>query len=293
MLLSIITINRNDAKGLQKTIDSVAAQAPSLVKAGLQIEHVIVDGASTDNSVEVARQYAEQMKGSPITVNWISEPDKGIYNAMNKGIRMATGEYIEILNSADVLAGADVCVRMLTHLQGLRGGKAEGQKGREVEILYGNMIKQWPDGRTYCDRCESGGLTMFSFYHGTLNHDPAYIKKSLFDKFGYYDESLKIVSDWAWYLRAIPLGGVEPIYVNIDVTIFDMTGVSESNTKLWPIERRPVLEREVPRMILADYDKYAADMRMMDRIRKHHMYKVVYFIERVLFKLEKWHVLKK
>lgn len=306
MLLSIITINRNDAEGLKKTLESVAAQAPSLAEAGLQIEHVIVDGASTDNSVEVIKQYVSQLAPSnspkggesvaPITVNWISEPDKGIYNAMNKGIRMATGEYIEILNSADMLAAPDVCVRMLTHLQNLNQHTLpfEGRDGdgSPVEILYGNMIKQWPDGRTYCDRCGGGGLTMLSFYHGTLNHDPAYIKKSLFDKFGYYDESLKIVSDWAWYLRAIPLGGVEPIYVNIDVTIFDMTGVSESNTKLWPIERRPILEREVPRMILADYDKYAADMRMMDRIRKHHMYKLVYFIERVLFKLEKWHILR-
>ncbi len=297
MILSIITINRNDAKGLQKTIQSVQNQVE--VK-DLEIEHVIVDGASTDDSVSFLRRIGGEADGlrgegtysNGIHYRWISEPDKGIYNAMNKGIRMATGEYIEILNSADMLAAADVCVRMLTHLQGLRGGKAEGQKGREVDILYGNMIKQWPDGRTYCDRGEGGGLTMLSFYHGTLNHDPVYIKKSLFDKFGYYDESLKIVSDWAWYLRAIPLGGVEPIYVNIDVTIFDMTGVSESNTKLWPIERRPVLEREVPRMILADYDKYAADMRMMDRIRKYHMYKVVYFIERVLFKLEKWGILK-
>lgn len=292
--------------------------------ADLQIEHVIVDGASTDASVEVIKRLtggkADGLKGegtypNGIHYRWISEPDKGIYNAMNKGIEIAMGKrganalnrsersedknkvakegYIQILNSADILAAPDVCVRMLTHLRRLRDGEVDGQKGREVEILYGNMIKQWPDGRTYCDRCEGGGLTMLSFYHGTLNHDPAYIKKSLFDKFGYYDESLKIVSDWAWYLRAIPLGGVEPIYVNIDVTIFDMTGVSESNTKLWPIERRPILEREVPRMILADYDKYAADMRMMDRIRKHHMYKVVYFIERVLFKLEKWHVLKK
>ncbi len=58
------------------------------------------------------------------------------------------------------------------------------------------------------------------------------------------------------------------------------------------IERRPILEREVPRMILADYDKYAGDMRMMDRIRKHHMYKLVYFLERVLFKLEKWHLIR-
>lgn len=305
MQLSIITINRNDAKGLKMTLESVMNQ---IGVEDLEIEHIIVDGASTDESVDVIRRIggeaerrkggeAEGLKGEGVYANgihyrWISEPDKGIYNAMNKGIRMATGEYIEILNSADMLAAPDVCVRMLTHLQRLKGGKAERQRGREVEILYGNMIKQWPDGRTYCDRCGGGGLTMLSFYHGTLNHDPAYIKKSLFDKFGYYDESLKIVSDWAWYLRAIPLGGVEPIYVNIDVTIFDMTGVSESNTKLWPIERRPILEREVPRMILADYDKYAADMRMMDRIRKHHMYKLVYFIERVLFKLEKWHVLR-
>lgn len=305
MQLSIITINRNDAKGLKMTLESVMNQ---IGVEDLEIEHIIVDGASTDESVDVIRRIggeaerrkggeAEGLKGEGVYANgihyrWISEPDKGIYNAMNKGIRMATGEYIEILNSADMLAAPDVCARMLTHLQRLKGGKAEGRRGGEVEILYGNMIKQWPDGRTYCDRCGGGGLTMLSFYHGTLNHDPAYIKKSLFDKFGYYDESLKIVSDWAWYLRAIPLGGVEPIYVNIDVTIFDMTGVSESNTKLWPIERRPILEREVPRMILADYDKYAADMRMMDRIRKHHMYKLVYFIERVLFKLEKWHILR-
>ena len=288
MILSIITINRNDAEGLKKTLESVMKQEGV---ADLQIEHVIVDGASTDESVEVIRQATgdrlqatggEGVYANGICYRWISEPDKGIYNAMNKGIRMASGEYIQILNSADVLAAPDVCVRMLAALK----------ENNYPDILYGNMIKRWPDGRIYCDRCEGGKLSMLSFYHGTLNHDPAYIRKSLFDKFGYYDESLKIVSDWAWYLKAIPLGGVEPVYVNIDVTIFDMNGVSERNTKLWPIERRPVLEREVPRMILADYDKYAGDMRMMDRIRKHHMYKFVYFIERVLFKLEKWHVLR-
>lgn len=288
MILSIITINRNDAKGLERTLESVMKQEGV---ADLQIEHVIVDGASTDESVEVIRQATgdrlqatggEGVYANGICYRWISEPDKGIYNAMNKGIRMASGEYIQILNSADVLAAPNVCVRMLAALE----------ENNYPDILYGNMIKRWPDGKTYCDRCEAGKLSMLSFYHGTLNHDPAYIRKSLFDKFGYYDESLKIVSDWAWYLKAIPLGGVEPVYMNIDVTIFDMNGVSERNTKLWPIERRPVLEREVPRMILADYDKYAGDMRMMDRIRKHHMYKFVYFIERVLFKLEKWHVLR-
>ena len=290
MQLSIITINRNNAAGLEKTLKSVASQTCK------DFEHIIIDGASTDNSVEVIKQYIENTNNqpsgllsgveAPIThhqIKWISEPDKGIYNAMNKGIRMASGDYIEILNSGDSLCDEHVVERMLAALE----------EKKYPEILYGNMIKQWPDGRTHRDCCEKGRLTMLSFYHGTLNHDPTYIRRNLFEKFGYYNESLKIVSDWEWYLKAIPLGGVQPVYVNLDVTIFDMTGVSESNTAYWKVERRPVLEREVPPMILADYDRYADDMRMMDRINRHHLHGIVRFMERVLFKLEKWHILKK
>ena len=281
MKLSIITINRNNAVGLEKTLKSVASQTCK------DFEHIIVDGASTDNSVEVIKQYVENTNNPSLVthhqIKWVSEPDKGIYNAMNKGIRMASGEYIEILNSGDSLCNEQVVEKMLAALE----------EKKYPEILYGNMIKQWPDGRTRCDRCGNGRLTMLSFYHGTLNHNPAYIRRNLFEKFGYYDESLKIVSDWEWYLKAIPLGGVQPIYINLDVTFFDMTGVSESNTAYWKVERRPVLEREVPPMILADYDRYASDMYLVDRLKKHHLYGVVRFVERVLFKLEKWHILKK
>lgn len=281
MKLSIITINRNNASGLEKTLKSVAAQTRK------DFEHIIIDGASTDNSVEVIKHYvASTINPSPDThhqIRWISEPDKGIYNAMNKGIRMASGDYIQILNSGDSLFNEHVVERMLAALE----------EKKYPEILYGNMIKQWPDGRTRRDCCEKGQLTMLSFYHGTLNHDPTYIQRNLFEKFGYYDENLKIVSDWEWYLKAIPLGGVQPVYVDLNVTIFDMTGVSESNTAYWKVERRPVLERELPPMILADYDRYADDMRMMDRINRHHLHGVVRFMERVLFKLEKWHILRK
>ena len=279
MKLSIVTINRNNAAGLEKTLKSVASQACK------DFEHIIIDGASTDNSVEVIKNYESSLSTlkTPHSIKWISEPDKGIYNAMNKGIRMASGDYIEILNSGDSLCDEHVVEKMLAALE----------ENKYPEILYGNMIKQWPDGRTHCDRCGNGKLTMLSFYHGTLNHNPACIRRNLFEKFGYYDENLKIVSDWEWYLKAIPLGGVQPVYVNLDVTIFDMTGVSESNTAYWKVERRPVLEREVPPMILADYDRYADDMRMMDRINRHHLHGVVRFMERVLFKLEKWHILKK
>lgn len=285
MRLSIITINYNNAEGLRKTLASVASQTYR------NIEHIIVDGGSTDGSVDIIREYEQTLTAhrSPLTVIWSSEPDGGIYDGMNKGIRKATGDYVQILNSGDILASSDVTERMFAALSILN---IQHSSENGVPILYGNMIKQWPNGKRLNDKGSSGQLSMLNFYLGTLNHDSAYIRRDLFERFGLYDEKLKIVSDWKWFLKAIPLGGVTPIYVDIDVTIFDMTGVSESNTDKWKIERRPVLEELVPPMILSDYDKYALDMRMIDRLRKHHLYGLVRFMERVLFKLEKWHILR-
>lgn len=284
MKLSIITINYNNAEGLRKTLASVAAQTYR------DIEHVIVDAASTDGSVDVIRDYESANRSSvhPLTIVWSSKRDKGVYNGMNIGIQRATGDYIQILNSGDLLAADDVTERMVNEVE-----RVSELTNERVPILYGNMIKQWPDGKRIVDRCKAGDLSMLSFYHGTLNHDSAYIRRDLFERFGLYDENLKIVADWKWFLQALPLGGVMPIYADIDVTVFDMTGVSESNTAFWKVERRPVLEELVPPMILADYDKYGEDMRMMDRLRRHHMHGVVRFIERVLFKLEKWRILRK
>ena len=112
MKLSIITINYNNAEGLRKTLASVASQTYA------NIEHIIVDGASTDGSVEVIREYENQLHITHSTIHllWSSEPDNGIYNAMNRGIRKATGEYVQILNSGDLLAAPDVTARMMDAL---------------------------------------------------------------------------------------------------------------------------------------------------------------------------------
>ena len=98
MKLSIITINRNNAKGLEKTIQSVASQTFK------DFEYVIIDGASTDDSVDVIKKY----EASFAYLKWVSEPDKGIYNAMNKGICRSSGEYVMILNSGDIIATKSV-----------------------------------------------------------------------------------------------------------------------------------------------------------------------------------------
>ena len=111
MTLSIITINYNNAQGLKKTLKSVLNQTNT------QFEHVIVDGASTDNAVEIMQQYEADATARGIKVVWVSEKDKGIYNAMNKGIKMASGEYIQILNSGDCLAAGTVVNDMLVALK--------------------------------------------------------------------------------------------------------------------------------------------------------------------------------
>lgn len=280
MKLSIITINYNNAEGLRKTLASVASQTYA------DIEHIIVDGGSTDGSVEVIREYEQSLASrlSPLASNlkWISEKDTGIYNAMNKGIRMATGEYIEILNSGDILFDANVTQRMIEHLD-----QINSQNENPIGILYGNMIKVNAAGKVV----GKSGYTEYSlrqFYSSTLNHDCAYIRRDLFEEYGLYDEQLKIVSDWKWYLQAIGLGKVKPEYVDIDVTIFDDGGISETNLALRNAERRKVLEEELPPAVLWDYDTHAFEMEQMKRLRRWKLYRLVYFIERVCFKMEKW-----
>ena len=338
MLLSIITINYNNAEGLRKTLASVASQTYPY------IEHIIVDGGSTDESVEVIREYESSLASrlSPLAsrLKWISEKDTGIYNAMNKGLEIALGRrivnedhtsclvassphrlialdhYIQILNSGDILAAPDVTERMIAALQdnikqqhnNINNPSVVAQHTTTATenntstphrliasspyqnhpaIFYGNMIKVNAAGEVV----GRSGYTEYSlrqFYSSTLNHDCAYIRRDLFEQYGLYDENLKIVSDWKWYLQAIGLGRVKPEYADIDVTIFDDGGISETNLALRNKERRQVLEELLPPAVLWDYDTHAFEMQQMNRLRQWKLYPIVYFMERVCFKFEKW-----
>ena len=270
MILSIITINRNNAAGLEKTMCSVVSQM------GGDFEYVVIDGASTDGSVEVIRSF-EASLGEHL--KWISEPDKGIYNAMNKGIGMATGDYLQFLNSGDSLVSDAITKRMTEAL------KSKGYPS----ILYGNMLKDMPGGKAMRDRCFAGReISFLGFYTGSLNHSSAYIRRSLFNRYGMYDEGLKIVSDWKWFLQAIIFGGEKPVYVEMDVTLFDMNGISEKNKALDKTERRRVLNELIPSTILADYDRWALTINRMRRLERHPWAsRIVTLLERGLFKMEK------
>ena len=232
---------------------------------------------------------------------------------------IASDHYIQILNSGDILAAPDVTERMMAALeaQQVKGERLEvkgGENGKadtsastpytlhptptdtlspyqnSPAIFYGNMTKVNAAGQIV----GKSGYTEYSlrqFYSSTLNHDCAYIRKDLFEEYGLYDENLKIVSDWKWYLQAIGLGRVKPVYVDIDVTIFDDGGISETNLALRNKERRQVLEELLPPAVLWDYDTHAFEMEQMNRLRRWKLYPLVYFMERVCFKFEKWGIL--
>lgn len=292
MKLTIVTINYNNAEGLRKTLASVAEQTYR------DIEHIIVDAASTDGSVEIIKEYADVSKH---TVIWSSKKDKGIYDGMNRGIKKATGDYIQILNSGDILAAPDVTERMMNILNSLNVNSLNDKI--EVTILYGNMIRDFGNGKLSKDVCFGDRVTkspqaqevewtMDDFIKGTVNHDPTYIHRSLYEKYGLYDENLKICSDWKWFVNAVVFGSEKLYYVPIDVTIFDTTGISETNLEFREKERHAELEKMLPAAILKDYDCYHFPIEQYKRLKKYHLWPIVYFMERVLFKLNKWGVLR-
>lgn len=283
MKLSIITINYNNAEGLRKTLASVAAQTYR------DIEHIIVDGGSADGSVDVIKEYENTIRQSvtidqsAIQIKWVSEPDKGIYNAINKGIQRATGEYIQILNSGDLLAADDAIEQMMEALA----------RHNYPELLYGNAVDV-NNGKRLSSHGPGIEYSLLSLYRATYPHDSTFFKRELFsaERYGLYDENLKIVSDWKLYLQAVGLGNVKPVYVDIDVALFDVHGISSTNKELDARERRQVLEELLPPAILVDYDKYAFPLQQYNRLKKYHLWGLVYFMERVLFKFEKWNILR-
>ncbi|MDR0412222.1 MAG: glycosyltransferase [Dysgonamonadaceae bacterium] len=233
--LSIITINFNDAGGLQQTIRSVISQSFS------GFEYIVIDGGSTDNSVDVIRQYESRIS------SWVSEPDSGVYNAMNKGIARAKGTYCLFLNSGDTFYSETTAEEVFS-------------AHYTEEIITGNVLKQYPrkavidKGHAYRRAKKGQRLTLFDFFISNIPHQATFIKRDLFDRYGLYDERYKIVSDWLFFLKTIALNGVPVRYIDQTVARFNMDGVSNANMSLHLQERRKILEELLPPAILADYD---------------------------------------
>jgi glycosyltransferase involved in cell wall biosynthesis len=226
---SIITINLNNLSGLIKTCDSVFKQQ------WVDYEFIVIDGGSTDGSIEFLIR-----NNSKITF-WISEPDEGIYNAMNKGIKKCCGEYVQFLNSGDCLAGFSVLSQLSVFIT-LNSG---------ADFYYSDVI----DDKTKNIICFPRVLSFNYFFQSTINHQSTFFKRELFVSYGGYSECYKIVSDWEYFLKLLFLHSCSYRFVGFPTVSFDFeNGISTSNAsiELIEVERKQVLHELFPYFI-ADY----------------------------------------
>lgn len=202
MKLSVITINYNNAEGLRETVKSVNEQSFK------DFEYLIIDGGSTDNSPEIIAKTP--------TVFSCSEPDGGIYDAMNKGVRHATGEYILFLNSGDKFHFADVLQKIVPHLNG-------------TDIIYGNLRFCETDGSSWI-QTPLEKLTVSFFLNHSLPHPATFIRRQLLldDP---YDMTYPIVADWVWFVKKMLHEGRSYQHIDVLVSDFMMGGVSNGNSK--------------------------------------------------------------
>ena len=227
MKLSIITINYNNKQGLQKTIDSVISQTYR------DFEWIVIDGGSTDGSKELIEKYQKHI------TYWVSEPDKGVYNAMNKGIKVAKGEYLQFLNSGDYF----VSQRTLSLLFSFNA---------DEDILYGKVLNP-TNKKAYYNSFQNKKIYCRDLYYSTICHQACFIKKSLFEQIGYYDETLRITSDWKFLFEAILINKSSYRFIDIDVVYYDSFGISSLNQETNVKERQELLAHYLPDYVIDDY----------------------------------------
>ena len=230
--ISVVTINYNDKNGLNKTILSVLQQSTN------NFEYIIIDGGSTDGSARLLEDYKDQISFS------VTENDNGIYHAMNKGIRAATGEFIIFMNSGDVFYDETIIEKILVELK-------DGD-----EIIYGDVLINSAVSENTSIQIHPEKLTFRYFYERTICQQACVFKRSLFETVFYFNEEYKIVSDWEFIIVAIFKNNISYRKIPHLIAIFDSLGIS-SNEKMRKIalqEREKSLEKYFP-LFKDDYNK--------------------------------------
>ncbi|MBR5276657.1 MAG: glycosyltransferase [Bacteroidaceae bacterium] len=257
MKLSVITINYNNCNGLKKTIESVVNQT------SIQYEYIIIDGGSTDGSVDVIKEYADKID------YWVSEPDKGPYNAMNKGARVATGDYVIFMNSGDYFYSNDIVNCFLF-------------SNPTEDVICGNVYRS--TGQIDIPPIKEN-LTFLYFYKYSLPHQACFIKTSVQKQFP-YNENLKIVSDWEFFLKILIINNGTYRKIDKIISYYDCCGISSINHKLHANERVTILQSMFPNRILEDYRLNTASdfRRLFLLIAETKIHKPIYVINVLLIK---------
>lgn len=262
MRLSIITINYNNNKGLIETIKSVVGQSWN------DYEWVVIDGGSADGSKDLIEQHSEKFSF------WCSEPDTGIYNAMNKGITYASGDWLLFLNSGDCLYTTDTLERVFHNQYDsdiIYGDRVIVENGKEIINKYPNQL----------------GLDFF--YHYSLCHQATFYRRELFDGCR-YDESFAIAGDWAFFIDMMFKGKTFK-HIDIPIVLYDNNGISSKYSEKQIAEIERVRAEKFPEMFKSDIEKlnkwkFVEKRRSLTTLYDCS-YKLLVYIDRLLNKFER------
>lgn len=242
MRLSVITICYNNCKGLERTARSIACQTNQ------GFEWIVIDGGSIDGTVELIKSLERQPDA------WCSEPDKGIYNAMNKGIVRSHGEYLLFLNSGDTLADTNIVRDFLS--------MSSSEDIISGDILVDGSVEK---ARYTADECDIDYEYMALY---TILHPSTFIRHSLFEHYGLYDERYRIVSDWKFFLEVLIQHTCTYRRWKRFVADFNTDGVSETEETRAKLleERNDILRHFLPR-VKRCYDKKNGMIQQMRNAR--------------------------
>ena len=261
MKISIITINFNNKKGLVKTIASVKNQSYS------NIEYIVIDGASTDGSAEYLSDQSKDFN------YWISEPDRGIYHAMNKGIDRAVGDYLLFLNSGDTLTKTDVIDKF-------------ARCDPKEDIIYGNVLYMYPDGTRRLREFPSIFNSRIVITD-TLNHQSIFFKRELFSENNMYDESYTLLADWVFYSNEILFKSRSSRHINLIVAEYNMDGASSSTVgkELMESERIKFYNQHPDFFFKAFIDEFDAISKKYQTLIHNPVIKILFKTTRLVNKI--------
>ena len=217
MKVSIITVCKNAESTIEKTIWSVVTQSCFAEN----IEYLIIEGASIDKTIEIVKQYANKYP-----IKWISEPDSGIYNAMNKALKMACGEIIYFLNAGDRLFDEKTIELVLTEFE--KGG---------ADFLYTDILTCNINSLSEAKIKKFNYADKYFLFRDCICHQASFFKKSIFEKFGVFNEEFKLASDYEMLLKIMADKNLKKAYLPITAAYYDVTGASSTSEDIVKKER--------------------------------------------------------
>lgn len=257
--LSVITINYNNVDGLSRTFNSVFSQTNSM------FEFIVIDGGSNDGSKELIEEFSERIN------YWVSESDRGIYHAMNKGIAKANGEYILFLNGGDSFHNELTVENCLPEL-------------KEEDIIGGNQNMIVQHGESFLGK-NPDEISFYTLFRYTLWHQSTFIRRECFAELGGYDENVRITADWKWSILAICL--FKKTYKKIDLIVADfyMDGISsDPNNSKEMADEKDAVYRTYFNIFWSDYDRFLKLDYHIEDLRRSRLFKVFKFVKKVMGK---------